>query len=184
MKNYTVKDLMITVSDYATVSEDANLFEAVASLEKAQVEFDKNQYPHRAILVYDKNQKIVGKLSMVDALVALEPGYRQIGDPGVLSRAGFSPEFVMSLRSHYSLWDRPLADICRKATEMRVKDFMYTPTEGEYVSEEATLDDAIHQIVVGHHQSLIVTRGDDIVGILRLVDVFHKVWEAVKECHI
>ncbi len=184
MKNYTVKDLMVKLSEYATVSEDASLFDAVASLEKAQEDFDKNQYPHRAVLVYDKNKKIVGKLGMMDVLIALEPKYKQIGDPAVLSRAGFSPQFLMNLQTEYSLWDKPLEDICRKANEMKVRDFMHAPTEGEYVKEEATLDEAIHQIVAGHHQSLIVTSRDDIVGILRLVDVFHKIWEAIKECQI
>ena len=32
----------------------------------------------------------------------------------------------------------------------------------------------IHQLVLGHHQSLLVTRGDKIVGILRLTDVFRR----------
>jgi hypothetical protein len=36
---YTVKDLMVPLSEYATVSEDASLYEAVVSLEKAQEEF-------------------------------------------------------------------------------------------------------------------------------------------------
>jgi CBS domain-containing protein len=59
---------------------------------------------------------------------------------------------------------------------------MYTPTEGEYVSEDATLAVAIHQLVVGHHQSLLVTRGDQIVGILRLTDVFAAIFHKMKTC--
>lgn len=181
MKEYTVKDLMIKLSEYATVSKDATLFEAVESLEKAQEEFSENHYTHRAILVYDENKKIVGKLSMLDVLTALEPGYKAIGDPNVLSRGGFNPEFLKAMQQQYSLWDKPLRDIGRKAAKIKVEDFMYTPTEGEYVSETATLDEAIHQLVVGRHQSLIVTKGDDIAGILRMTDVFSKIWEAIKE---
>jgi predicted transcriptional regulator len=59
---------------------------------------------------------------------------------------------------------------------------MYTPTEGEYVEENASLGEAIHQLVMGHHQSLLVTSGQQIVGILRLVDVFKDVCEAMKSC--
>lgn len=182
MKAYTVKDLMVKLSEYATVSEDATLFEAVQALEKAQEEFDPKRYRHRAILVYDKNKKVVGKLSMFDVLAALEPGYKKIGDPDVLSRAGFNPQFLKSMQAQYSLWDRPLKDICRKASELKVKEFMYTPTEGEFAEESTTLDEAIHQLVVGRHQSLIVTAGGEIVGILRMTDVFYKIWEAIKEC--
>ena len=36
MKSYTVKELMVPLSEYATVSEDATLYEAVLSLEEAQ----------------------------------------------------------------------------------------------------------------------------------------------------
>jgi CBS domain-containing protein len=61
---------------------------------------------------------------------------------------------------------------------------MYTLTEGEYVREDATLDEAIHQLVIGHHQSLLVTRGEEIVGILRLSDVFREICNMIKECHI
>ncbi len=57
---------------------------------------------------------------------------------------------------------------------------MYSPTEGEYLSENATLDEAIHMLVMGYHQSLLVTRGRRIVGILRLTDVFATVFHSSK----
>jgi len=59
---------------------------------------------------------------------------------------------------------------------------MYTPTEGEYVAEDATLDRAIHQLVIGRHQSLLVTHEDRIVGILRLTDVFMEICTLIKAC--
>jgi CBS-domain-containing membrane protein len=62
---------------------------------------------------------------------------------------------------------------------------MYTPTEGEYVSMDATLDQALHQLVVGHHQSLLVTKdGKEIVGILRLTDLFQQISEMIKACNL
>ena len=59
---------------------------------------------------------------------------------------------------------------------------MYTPSEGEYVDEDATLGQAMHQLVMGHHHSLLVTRKDEIVGILRLSDVFAKICDEIKSC--
>ena len=55
MKSYSVKDLMVPLSEYATVPEDATLYEAVMSLEEAQEKFeDKHtRYRHRAILILD-----------------------------------------------------------------------------------------------------------------------------------
>ncbi len=49
---------------------------------------------------------------------------------------------------------------------------------------QATLDEAIHQLIIGHHQSLLVTREGAIVGVLRLTDVFAAVFHAMKECRL
>lgn len=80
MKTMIVKDLMVPLAEYATVSEEASLFEAVTALEEAQKWFKRSQYPHRAVLVYDKEKRIVGKLTMLDVLIALEPKYGQMGE--------------------------------------------------------------------------------------------------------
>jgi CBS domain-containing protein len=173
---------MVKLSEYATVQKDATLFEAVMALEEAQQKFIANQYRHRAILVYGDDNKIVGKVSILDVLTALEPKYKHIGDPGILSRSGFNPQFLRDMREQYALWDGPLHDISRKAYYIKVKDFMEMPSEGEFVDGEVTLDEAIHQLVMGHHHSLLVTTNGNIVGILRMVDVFNKVSEFIKEC--
>jgi len=184
VKTIAVKDLMVPLSEYATVFQEATLYDAVLALEKAQQTFDPEKHRHRAVLVYDKDNKVVGKLGQLDILKTLEPKYAEMGDLGPLSRAGFSPEFLKSMIEKFALWDKPLSDICSKAAGLKVKDIMYTPTEGEYVEESASLGEAIHQLVMGHHQSLLVTRRKEIVGILRLVDVFRRVLEAMKTCEL
>ena len=184
MKSYTVSELMVPLSEYATVSEDATLHEAVLALEKAQEKFeDKHtRYRHRAILILDKDQNVVGKLSQLDVLKALEPKYQDMIEGKGSHRFGFSKQFMQSMLQQYHLFANPLEDICRKAGEKNVKEFMYTPSEGEYVEQNASLDQAIHQLVMGHHQSLLVTGGKKIVGVLRLTDVFAAVFHKMKEC--
>jgi predicted transcriptional regulator len=181
-----VSDLMVPLDEYATVSDDATLYEAVIALEKAQEELDRKRYHylHRAILVYDKNKKITGKISQLDVLMALEPKYQEMGDMRTLSRAGFSPQFLKSMMEKFHLCDKSFSEMCTKAANIKVKDFMHTPTEGEYVEEETSLCDAIHQFVMGHHQSLLVTRDGVIVGILRLTDVFKEIFQMIKICTI
>jgi CBS domain-containing protein len=183
MKNRKVKDLMVPLEEYATVSEDSSLFEAVLALEEAQDRFGKDRYKHRAILVYDKNGKVVGKLSQLDVIKGLEAGYKRLELKGI-SHSGFSPDFIKSLIKQHGLWSKPLEEICTKAADIKVRDVMYTPTEGEYVREDATLDEAIHQLVMGKHQSLLVTSQNRIVGILRLTDVFMEVCGLVKACRV
>jgi len=182
MKEYKVKDIMVPISEYATVSEDATLYEAVLALEKAQQEFDRSHYAHRAILIFNKNQKITGKVSQLDVLRALEPKYNEIQDHSGLSRYGFTKKFIKSVMGQYNLWTNPLSDICRKAAEIKVSQIMYSPTEGEFVDENASMGEAIHMLVMGHHQSLLVTSKDNIIGILRLTDVFGVIFHTMKEC--
>jgi CBS domain containing-hemolysin-like protein len=188
MKNTRVKNIMIPLSEYATVPEDVCLHEAILALHDAQSAFKKNKYRHKAILVYDFSRKlVVGKISALDILKALEPKYRQIGnDDSIkkigLSRFGLSPDFLQSAMVHYNLWDEPLEFLIAKAKSLIVKDFMYKPSDGEFVDEEAALSEAIHQLIVGQHQSLIVTskkNNNEMIGILRLSDVFIEVCDLI-----
>ena len=178
----TVKDVMVPLAEYATVSEDATLYEAVSALEEAQKKLDHSQYRHRAVLIYGSNGQIVGKVSQLDILRALEPKYNDIEAAKSASRFGFSKQFLKNMFHQFRLWDEPLADICRKAGKWKVKTFMYTPTEGEYVDQSASLNEAIHQLVMGHHQSLLVVGNNEILGILRLTDVFKEICRMIKSC--
>ena len=182
MKGYVVNDLMVPLSEYATVSEKATLFDAVNALEKAQEDFDHTRYRHRAVLVLDENGKVIGKLSQLDALKALEPKYHDMLDRRRLRSFGFTKDFMRSMLKEYRLFDSSLEDICRKAGEQNVTKYMYSISEGEFIAGNATLDEAIHQFVLGRHQSLLVTQEGSIIGILRLTDVFAAVYHVMKEC--
>ena len=181
MKSIKVKQLMVPLDEYATVNENATLNEAVLALEESQKRFRQDRYKHRAVLVFDKVHNIVGKVSQLDLIRGLEAGDMKTGDLKYVSRCGFSREFIKSMIAQYGLWQKPLDDICRKAAQIKVKDIMYTLTEGEYIEEDASFDEAIHQLVMGHHQSLLVTRAGKIVGILRLTDVFGEICDVIRE---
>ena len=63
MKTKTVNDLMVPLSEYATVSKNATLSEAVAAL-KASQKGNDNKYPHRAILIFDGKRAHRGERSI------------------------------------------------------------------------------------------------------------------------
>ncbi|MFC2085035.1 HPP family protein [Bacteroidota bacterium] len=178
----TVRDLMVPLSKYATVSENATLCQAVIALRKAQAEFDPKLYKYRAILIKNIDDQIVGKLSQLDVIRALEPKYLKFDDQKSLSRFGLSKEYMKSMLKQHNLWEKSLEDICEKASEIIVKKIMYAPSEGEYVKEDTSLEEAIHQLVMGRHQSLLVTRDKEIVGILRLSDVFGEISDMIITC--
>ena len=184
MKKVNVKELMVPIEEYATVSGEATLFEAVLALEEAQKAFDPSRHKHRAILVLDRENHVVGKLVMIDILMALEPKYGELEAEGVLSRSGFSPEIIKCMLKDNLLWNEPLEFICSRATELKVRDFMQVPEDCGYLNENATLDEAIHQLVTCRYESLLLTRDAKVVGVLRLSDVFTKVCDKIKTCEI
>ena len=184
MKSIPIKNLIVPLDQYATVSEDGSMLDAIMALEEAQKAFASDRYRHRAILVIDGGGKVVGKLSQHDVLMALEPAYQKLlGDknPG-MTRFGLNGWASNTAMEEYHLWDRPLDNICQKGQSQNIRDWMYTPSEKEYIDENASMDEEIHRLITGSHHSLLVTRGDDIVGILRLTDVFDFVSNAVKSC--
>ncbi|MFC1856790.1 HPP family protein [Thermodesulfobacteriota bacterium] len=184
MKTITVKDLMLPLDEYATVSQEATLYEAVFALEKAQLALDPSQHKHRALLVLGEGQKVLGKLTMKDILIALEPNYRNLEGMGVLIRSGFSPDLIKSMLEDNALWNEPLQFVCERASQLKVSDFVRPPENSEYLDENVTLAEAVHQLVVYPFDSLLVTSGDEVVGILRLSDIFTKVCDKIKTCEI
>jgi CBS-domain-containing membrane protein len=184
VSEYRVKELMVPLSEYATVPVGSTLFDAVLALEKAQEEFDHTKYKHRGVLILDKDKRVVGKLGQLDVLQALEPKDENLSEISQLSQFGFSAGFVHKLRKQRRLNAAPLRDLCRKASKLRVEDVMQTPTEGEFIEEDAFLDMAVMQLVTGRHISLLVTRNKKILGILRMTDAFAAVYHTMKECEI
>lgn len=184
MNSIAVKDLMIPIDEYATVSKEATLYEAVEALQKAQKEFGIPKGRHRAVLILDENKKVVGLVGLLDILMALEPKYEQVGDSKYMSHFGFNPQFLKTMLKQFDLWNKPLDYICKKAKDLKVKKFMSTPIGKECINEDASLNEAINQLVMGHHQGLIVTRGEEFVGVLRLTDVFDEVAQRITACEI
>ncbi len=185
MKKFLVKDLMVPISEYATVKVGASLIDAIHALEKAQEAFTESKYQHRAILVLDKSGNVVGKVGQFRALKAIEPEFHQNAEIEKMRRFNFSEEYLVRLRDKYKSQGEIIKkETLREAARKKVEDFMQAPSAGEYVAEDSSLDTAMHKLVSGAHLSLLVTRSDEIVGILRISDVFAAVFHEMKELEI
>jgi CBS domain containing-hemolysin-like protein len=176
MKKTKVKELMIPLSDYATVKETDTLAQVIHALKQAQTTPDI-RHRHRAVLVFGENKRIVGKLGYRGILKALEPKYHQFEraedtEAIGLSRFGFNYEFLHSLVDRLELWDEPMEALVKQASGLLVKEIMSRPGSEEYVDLNAPLAEALHQFILGCHQSLLVKDKDRVVGIIRLADLF------------
>jgi len=177
MDNFLVRDLMVPISEYATVVVGTSLIDAVKALEQAQETFTMSKYHHLAILVLDERGQVVGKISQLLALKAIEPEVTLKFEIERLREFNFSDAYLAQLRDLYRSHGKIMSkDSLRQASVKKVEEFMQTPSPGEFVSETSSLDTAIHRLVTGTHLSLLMTRGEKIVGILRMPDVFAAVF--------
>lgn len=183
MQTIHVKELALPLSSYPTVSAEATFAEAVVALQSAKYGLDPSRPKHRAVLVLDVNKQVVGKIGYLNLLEGLEPKYAGI-QPVEHAGGTFTPDFIKSQLEKYALWQHPLDDICRKAANFQVKNFMHVPKVSEFIDEEATLDEAVHQFIIVRHQSLLVRRKDKVVAILRLSDVVEKICEMIQACAV
>ena len=169
---------MVPLSEYPTTSEDATLHEALLALDNVNPE-----RPHWIVLVLDGEGKVVGKLSQLNVLTALETNNEGMKNIAEISRFGFSQKFVTELREEAYLKSAPV-DSNRYADpdimKMSVKEFMRGIVEKDFIDESTSLATAAHQMASRRRLSMLVTREDDVVGVLRLSDVFTVVIKNVK----
>nr|MBN2277311.1 CBS domain-containing protein [candidate division Zixibacteria bacterium] len=180
MDTKRVKDLMVPLNEYATVSEDTTLLETIGKFEEAQRKRDRRRQPFRAVLVLDKEGRVVGKLGQLAFLKALEPERTVLGDMGKLAVAGVSAEFINSMMSHFRFFQDNLTDLCSRARYLKVKDVMHPVTE--CIDENASMGEAITKMVAWQTLSILVCRGQnrEVVGLLRLSDLCQEVAEFMK----
>jgi hypothetical protein len=74
VKAKLVIDLMVPLSEYATVSEDATLSDAVAALKQSHADYDQTNTVIGQSWSY-ADQQVVGKVNFHAILKALEPKY-------------------------------------------------------------------------------------------------------------
>lgn len=179
-----VRDHMTSFDGYPRVSEDASLFDAALALDEGRQRLDAKGHRFMAVLVLDKAGKVIGKLNRLDILTCLEPEYLTNEELKKVSRFGLTPEFLHSMLDNFDLWKSPLMDICRKSFGKRVGDFIQKQGSEVFIDAKATLNQAIHQLIMGRTQALLVVSDGEVSGLLRLVDVFDQVASLMRACRI
>ncbi len=192
MDSISIKPLVVALETYAVVPQQATLYDAIEALEESHDKFFKvahvhgaGRYKHRAVLVADKSGQIIGKLTQYDIIKGLEPKYNQIGVGKRLSRFGITNSFMQEQMRAYGLWQRPLASICRKASTILVKNLMQPIPADQYISDQTTINEAIHKFIISNAQFLLVTdTSNRTMGVIRLTDIFVEVCLTIKSCKI
>jgi CBS domain-containing protein len=174
-----VKELMLSLSDYAVVGEDATILEALQVLAASQAAIRPGQQPHRAILVRDRGGEIVGKVDHFAFLRALLPERKPMVATGLLDRAGVGDDLRDASMRMLDLLTGDFVDVCERARNVAVRDVYSSGTVG--IDEEAPLSDAIAKFLAHRTLSLLVQRQGKTVGILRLSDLFEELSQQIMQ---
>ena len=178
MDDLKVRDLMLLLKEYATVSSDATIQEALVSLSKSQLGLTNSRHHHRAILALDARGRVVGKLSHWAILRSLEPQFFREADVESLVASGLSQEFIDSMIDNSRQVQTSLKSLCAAAATIKVKDAM-APVD-ERIEADAPLIEAIHLLTQSRAQSVLVTEGGETAGILRASDLFEEVADLIR----
>jgi len=184
MEKMKVRELMRPVEEFPRISSQATFMEAVDALEKAQKVFSSGKASQRILLVYDEADQIVGKLSPMDVVQGLEPNYDRIDDLKNISHYRLAASTLESMKEQFRLWQRPLSELCKKAYNVKIQNFIKLPSPDHMVNGDDKMDNAFHLFVVGRHDSLFVKDGEKIVGLIRFSDVYSKIAQTMRECPI
>lgn len=173
----SISQIMITLENYPNVPEDSTLLEAITTLEESQSRAPEDLPPYRAVLVTNSRGEITGKIGHWTFLKALEPKYNFVDDMSKLAKAGISAEFIETMMDQFSMWNYNMETITNRAASLRVKDIMRPVTES--IDIESTLRDAIHKLIMWQTLSLLVSKDGEIIGILRLSDIYKEVADLI-----
>jgi CBS domain-containing protein len=182
MEKMKVRELMVAADQFPKISVNASLYEALATLEKVQEAFLSAQSEQRILLVEDEQGQILGKISPIDLFRGLERNYAKVNIKESLSNFGFKYAWD-AMQKDYNLWHSPFKDLCRKAGDVHVKDFINIPSESQSVDIDNNLSKCFHLFVINRHDTLFVRDGDRLVGMLLFADVYKKVSETMKSCY-
>jgi len=167
-----VRDIMIHISDYTTITEDKTIKEAVIHLMRS---FDNVissskllKTGHRSILVFDsQNDELKGIISILDLIGAVRPGYLSMPKPSMAECIQYSPMF----------WSGMFTTQVMSMSKKLVSDIM--SEEIPYIQEDTNLMELSDIMYRKQYRRMIVLRGEEIVGVVREQELFFEIVNSI-----
>lgn len=165
---------MVPVDQYPSVRDRTTLREAIAVIENAQLEVDLRKSLPRVLLVFDEINVLVGTLRRRDIMRGLEPKFLS-SQPLEYRKKLFDVAFDPNLSE--LPYDRLLHGIQEQANRP-VSDVM-RPIEAILEADEHFMK-AVYEMVSGNLTLIPVIQDEQLVGVLRSVDLFHELAKLVR----
>lgn len=162
----TIGAYMKPLADYPHIDADATLYDVFVMLKErydAALQF-------RSVLVFDKTQHLLGKISLHDLLKILLPDY--------LTHLPSHFEGAESdLSSLAMLWQEDSIEHTRQIAGKRVADHVRPAAEPLKPEDPLTL--ALYRFANSDFNTIPIAEGQRIVGVIRIVDVLAAVANTV-----
>lgn len=172
MPEKKVRDLMIPIANYSTVSTEDTVGDAIALLRKSFRRRESGECEgHRAVLVVDKDQRPAGILTYRELIRSIEPWF--LYPPKLEERISWPVE-VPEIPWEGFFTERTLA-----AARRKVKEIM-RPINLVTVDADAPLMKAVHLMVEHNVGTLPVMDAGRVVGVIRIGELFMEVADTLR----
>lgn len=176
LDNVRVKDLYITIDEYPDISLDAPIGYAIHFMHR--VLQDKNKY--RNILVLDDDEHLQGYLSLKDLIRAVGPDYLHKENPAVKGNQPFMFEALEPDVAALSLmWEEGFT--ARLHSELKKPVRKYMTLMADQVSLEDHMSKCMYLMLLRDVIVLPVVENDQVIGVIRQVDVFERIADSVEK---
>ncbi|MFP4088557.1 MAG: CBS domain-containing protein [Desulfobacteraceae bacterium] len=187
-----VKDIMIPIEAYDTVSIDAHLCDALSILKKNDEDIKQcgQGTPHRTLFVVDGKDRIVGKISMYDLIRGLVPESAKKPEVSrayhlmLSSRTKEVTEEVGDFQEEFKWLKSTFFELVSRESQKGVKDIM-SEVKKSVIQEEDRINQAIYAMFKEQVRQQVIYRGNKAVGVINLNVIFSELLSiAGPECGI
>lgn len=173
VRERTVADVMIPISEYTTLGYDHTVREAVVELQRSfhsKVSTSRlMETGHRSVLVLGGTGEVVGILAISDLLEAVMPGYLSAPKPSTADSMQYSPMFWSGL------FTKSVLEVGGK----QVRDIMSGAPPA--IDAGANLMEAAFMMIENEARRLTVVEKAKVVGVIREQDLFFEIDRILSE---
>ena len=173
MLSTRVNDLMIPIDDYPHVTYEDSLLTAMRAVEEKWIEIDGQKTIPFVILVFGKSDNLVGMASLNNILRGLEPKY--------LIKRSFIDKLLNTKKEPGldDIKDKRIVRGILEQSERRIGEVMF-PIEATIQFDEHIFK-AVNVISECKISLIPVLKEDKVIGVVRSVDIFHKIAQTLIE---
>ncbi len=182
-----VKDIMALIDEYKTVDADTPLCNVLAILKKNHIESTTagiGAY-HKTIFVTNAAGDIIGKLSAFDVIRGLVPEHAKKTKISktfysvISSRALEVTQELNEFQERFKWLHNTFCDLVRQESNKKAKEIM-APVH-PLLREDDSINKAVYVIFKENVRQPLVTRGEKIVGVVRILDIFGELLETADD---